>query len=132
MLAALLDASLNGDKAEVLQLLQHVDINASDSVRVSFPRLALQTNNPSQDGRTAIHFAAVNGHLDIVSELCALGANVDQQTNYGRTPMHAAAMQGRRDTVELLCKFGAQVNTQDRIVGRLAMWVNGLTQRRTT
>ncbi|KAH9255247.1 hypothetical protein BASA81_006687 [Batrachochytrium salamandrivorans] len=47
MLAALLDASLNGDKAKVLELLHHVDINASDSVRV-LTSLLFQINHRTE------------------------------------------------------------------------------------
>lgn len=115
-----MDASLSGQKDIVLQVLDkhHVDVNTKDAVSLAHTHTYIcnQTNPPvNKDGRTAIHFAAINGHLEIVEELCVRGANVNEETNYGRTAVHAAAIQGRRDTVDKLCAFGAKVNIKDRI-----------------
>lgn len=42
-------------------------------------------------GRTALHAAAVCGHLDIVELLLASGAATDRTDHDGRTPLHLAA-----------------------------------------
>ena len=44
--------------------------------------------------RTALHFAVLYGHLDIVKHLIAKGASIDETDTYGRTPLYYAARYG--------------------------------------
>ena len=67
-----------------------------------------QTN----DGWTALIWAADCGHLNVVECLLAAGAAVDAQTNDGWTALIWAADRGHLNVVECLLAAGAAVNTQ--------------------
>ena len=48
-------------------------------------------NEPDETGWTALHFAAENGHLDIVKKLVENGADINKANNQGWTALHLAA-----------------------------------------
>ena len=56
-------------------------------------------------------FAALFGHMELVSMLIDAGADVNK-TNYqdGSAPLHAAAFLGRADVVQFLLDNGADPN----------------------
>lgn len=54
------------------------------------------------NGWTPLHFAAFNGHKDVVELLLASRADVNAKDNEGYTPLHWAAERGREDVVEFL------------------------------
>ncbi len=56
------------------------------------------------DGRTALHWAAMNGHKDVVALLLDRmeGVDVAAKDEYGRTALHCAAREGHKDVVALL------------------------------
>ena len=64
---------------------------------------------------TALHLAANNGKLDIVTALLDAGADVNAVTNDGKTALMAAASRsdGGADIVELLLKRGAKRDCVD-------------------
>jgi len=64
-------------------------------------------------GWRPLHFAANNGHVDVVRFLLEKGANVNAQDHRGRTPLHLAALDGHVDVVRFLLEKGANVNAQD-------------------
>jgi uncharacterized protein len=77
----------------------------------------------SQDGVTALHIAAAQGHAEMVSWLVNAGAGVDARDQEGRTPLLHAASAGRARVVELLVReCGANVAARDRH-GRVALQV---------
>ena len=53
-------------------------------------------------GRTALHYAAENGHSEIVGFLLGLGAQVDLPNKWGRTALHYAASKHRLDCIQAL------------------------------
>jgi uncharacterized protein len=60
------------------------------------------------DGRTALHFAAADGDLELVSLLIGAGANVGAGTRIGSyTPLHMASRRGHAEVVRALLKAGA-------------------------
>ena len=67
---------------------------------------------------TPLHFAAQNGHLEVVRLLLERGANVNAQNTdelwwrERRTPLHFAAQNGHLDVVRLLLERGANVNAE--------------------
>jgi len=68
------------------------------------------TNN----GLTALHLAAMNGHPEVLRVLINYGADVDKtENNHGATALHFAAYGGHKKSVSLLIEADAQVNIKD-------------------
>ncbi len=44
---------------------------------------------------TPLHFAAENGHLEVVNELLKMEADMKARDDIGDTPVHKAAEEGR-------------------------------------
>ncbi|GFR59259.1 ankyrin repeat domain-containing protein 6 [Elysia marginata] len=70
----------------------------------------LQTD---KDGRTALHYAAQEGHADTCIFLLSRGCGLDSQDVMGYSPLLRAASQGARDAVQILLEAGCNVNLQD-------------------
>ena len=64
----------------------------------------------SDDGGTPLHFAAYNGHMDMVRLLLENGANTEaMRRDDGGTPLDSAAYNGQTDIVRLLLEEGANI-----------------------
>ncbi|ORY30905.1 ankyrin [Rhizoclosmatium globosum] len=57
------------------------------------------TVSTSEDGGTALHWACLNGHLEIVKVLVKLGANIGAKNLEGKSPLGLAEMMGRERVV---------------------------------
>jgi len=67
------------------------------------------------DGRTALHWAASSGAVDIAQFLIDQKAEVDKKDSSGWTPLHIAVSAGHEDIVRDLVGAGADVNqTNDK------------------
>ena len=92
------DAVARGDLAGVqAELDKGVDVNA-------------KTN--WGDGGTPLHWAAYDGHKEIVELLVAEGADVNAKDVDGLTPLYFAVFRDRNEIVELLIAHGADVDTE--------------------
>ena len=58
--------------------------------------------------RTALHFAALHGHLEIVKQLTAGGADLNQADSQGKQPLFYACRYGHRQVAEFLKSAGAE------------------------
>jgi ankyrin repeat protein len=58
--------------------------------------------------RTALHFAALYGQLDIAAALLTKGANVNEKDADGRTPLDYASQYGHEKVAKLLKSSGAR------------------------
>lgn len=58
-------------------------------------------------GWTFLHWAAFNGHIDIVKLLIEKHANVNVTDKHGRTPLYLSLRYGYEDIVETLLEHGA-------------------------
>ena len=66
------------------------------------------------DQWTALHFAADQGHLDILLEVIKQpGVQFDSQSSNNRTPLHLAAIKGHSEIGRELVKYGADANAKD-------------------
>ena len=65
-------------------------------------------------GKTALHYAAEYGHLEIVELLLANGANVNRRDDDKATPLYFAAVGGFVDVARLLLDYGADINARDK------------------
>jgi ankyrin repeat protein len=68
-----------------------------------------------QNGMTALHIAAMNGKVDIITVLIARGANVNIQDEQGVTPLMLASKDGKLDAVQALIAQGAKLDVQDKL-----------------
>ena len=55
----------------------------------------------SQDGRTALHVAVLNGKVECVKVLVEAGANKEATNNNGETPLHRAAYSVKEECVKV-------------------------------
>lgn len=65
------------------------------------------------DGRTALHYAALDNHAPTVTRLLKSGADVNAQDRKGFTPLHFAAQQQANDAARLLIEAGAAIDPVD-------------------
>ena len=65
-------------------------------------------------GKTALHYAAEYGHLEIAELLLANGANVNRRDDDKATPLYFAAVSGFVDVARLLLDYGADINARDK------------------
>jgi ankyrin repeat protein len=64
-------------------------------------------------GETALHWLAVENHVDAVKFLLARGAVVDERASSGDTALMSAAMLGLEEVCAALIRAGANVNAAD-------------------
>ena len=65
------------------------------------------------NGVTAIHMAALTGHLKIVTFIIDNLPNHDQSAENGLTPLHCAAIMGRFETCKFIINLLANKNPRD-------------------
>lgn len=65
-----------------------------------------------EDGYTAIHRAAYNGHVQVIEKLIQFGANVTAKTNDKWQPLHCACKWNQVEVASLLLQNGADINAQ--------------------
>lgn len=65
------------------------------------------------DGKTALHYAALYGHKDLLEYCMEQHMTVDRANAAGQTPLFSAVENNRPDMIHLLIKAGADVNYRD-------------------
>ncbi|MHA1960719.1 MAG: ankyrin repeat domain-containing protein [Candidatus Thorarchaeota archaeon] len=107
--AKLLQASHDGILEDVVDAIgSDADLEATDS-----------------RGMTALVWAALRGHLEIVRALLEKGANVNCINSAEWTPLMQAAAQGHLDIVNLLLENGANVNMKTFVSGTALIFASG-------
>jgi len=98
----LLEASASGQTDQVLQLLEEHGHHLHKF--------------KDQDGKTAMHLAATNGHSETVSALIMNGADISAQDFTGHTALQRSAAEGQMDVVKQLIGRGCPIDHQDDVV----------------
>lgn len=79
-------------------------------------------SRPARAGQmTALHYAAREGHTDIVALLLQKGARIDEPEANGVRPLLLAIMNDHAETARYLIEHGAGVNADDWY-GRTPLW----------
>jgi len=109
--SGLVFAAQRGDLAEVTRMLESgQDANQAD---------------PGTQ-RTALHWAAKNGKIEIVEALLAKGASIKATDRTGRTPLALAAEGGSVESLRRLLKEGSDINARDQLNGTPIQWAAAL------
>ncbi|XP_065902087.1 mucolipin-3-like [Dysidea avara] len=87
------------------------ETDAAESVKAE---MNIVNTTSIHDGRTPLHFAAQNGHAQVVGMLIRSKVNVNVTAKDGRKPLHFAAEYGHTQVVEILIKSEADVNAADK------------------
>lgn len=64
-------------------------------------------------GRSALTYAAIHGHVDVLKALISWGANPDIHDGDGRTPLHEAVVDNQIDVVRYLLTQPVELNQLD-------------------
>lgn len=75
--------------------------------------LHTQSEKEEYSGLTAIHVAAMCGHVNIVHNLLVCGASIEELSREMQRPLHVAALERQGYMVGFLIGRGAQVDAQD-------------------
>ncbi len=67
-----------------------------------------------ENSRTGLHYAAMNGNLQILAILIKAKAKLNVEDKLGDTPLHLAAEQGQTEAAKLLLDVGAEVDPQNK------------------
>lgn len=85
----------------------------ADVVRALLAHGAVTDAVDAKLGRSALHFAALNGNEEILEQLLLAGGNGDAKDFDGWTPLMYAVQRGDKETALLLTRVGADVNRAD-------------------
>ncbi|KAK6307268.1 60 kDa lysophospholipase isoform X1 [Coregonus clupeaformis] len=85
------------------------DVEALDAIKEMGSNLSLG----DYDGRTPLHVASCEGHLNVVQYLLGQGATVYAKDRYGDTPLRNAVRFRHKEVVKLLRKTGAHFSMDE-------------------
>ncbi|KAA8543895.1 hypothetical protein F0562_021928 [Nyssa sinensis] len=103
-------------------LFTAVQFGDSDTVQTLLERdQTLIHQTTVYDRHSALHIAAANGQIEIVSMLLNRSVNPDLLNRYKQTPLMLAAMHGRISCVQKLIQTGANILMFDSLNGRTCL-----------
>ncbi|KAL3628626.1 hypothetical protein CASFOL_027672 [Castilleja foliolosa] len=107
------------EETELFKALQNGELETVEAMADEDPNLlALKTFR----GRmSAIHVAAANGRIDVISMLLDRFGNPDILNRHKQTPLMLAAMHGKISCVERLIQAGANILLFDTLYGRTCL-----------
>eukprot|EP00939_MAST-03C_sp_MAST-3C-sp1_P003170 g3170.t1 len=87
-------------------------------------------NGIDRAGKTALHYAASNGHAAVAKLLLARGASLNVIDDAGVTPLIEAAKNGQANVVEFLLEKGARKSDVDNTGRNALMWARRVVSKR--
>ncbi|ETE66355.1 Ankyrin repeat domain-containing protein 49, partial [Ophiophagus hannah] len=93
-------------------LLWAAEKNRLSTVQRLLSQNLVSINIQDEDQYTPLHRAAYNGHMEVVRELIAHGADVHALTVDSWTPLHSACKWNNTKIASFLLQHGANVNAQ--------------------
>ncbi|XP_053872985.1 ankyrin repeat domain-containing protein 49 [Malaclemys terrapin pileata] len=93
-------------------LLWAAEKNRLSTVQRLLSQKLAPVNIQDEDQYTPLHRAAYSGHIDVVRELIAHGADVHALTVDGWTPLHSACKWNNTTVASFLLQHGADINAQ--------------------
>jgi E3 ubiquitin-protein ligase XBAT32/33 len=105
-----LSCSRDGDEHDFFRAAQAGDLDALEGLLAADPALARRAT--IYDRLTALHVAAANGCLPVVTMFLARGVRPDVLSRSKQTPLMLAAMNGKIDCALALLDAGANVRTE--------------------
>lgn len=102
------------DAGPPLDIFLAASIDRADRVKELLAADPALASAYSDDGFTALHFAAYFGATDAIAALIASGAAIEAKTKnfLENAPLHAAAAGGRIEAARLLLRHGADPNAR--------------------
>jgi len=85
-----------------------VTIEMCDLLRKKGANINAALIKPSAVGWTTLHYAAINGDVELVKYLIKYGADVNKATGEGSTPLYLAQLGKHEEIVKLLKSAGAK------------------------
>jgi len=85
-----------------------VTIEMCDLLRKKGANINAALTKPGAVGWTALHYAAINGDVELVKYLIKYGADVNKATGEGSTPIYLAQLGKHEEIVKLLKSAGAK------------------------
>jgi len=85
-----------------------VTIEMLDLLRKKGANINAALQRKSAMGWTALHYAAINGDVELVKYLIKYGANVNKATGDGSTPLYLAELGKHEEIIKLLKNAGAK------------------------
>lgn len=73
----------------------------------------IDVNDKSIDGYTALMWASINGHNDVIKFLMEKGANINAKNKYGKTALMLASINLNTNTAKILLSLGADITIKD-------------------
>ncbi len=122
-------ASFNQTKLVALLLAYHADPNTRSLPLQAAAELGnlhitemlfaagAQINTRSAAGRTALHFAVIGDHLDIIRFLIEKSADVNTRDGEGTSPLDDAVWRGYMDATAILLARGARLDEAETKTG---------------
>jgi ankyrin repeat protein len=101
---------------ELLQFLCHYLRQENRSLSAASSTLHFYVNAQNDDGKTALHFAAEQGHTGCVEVLLKNDANILITNHLGQLSVHLAIQNGHDSTVALLLQASNNFSTEFRAI----------------
>ncbi|KAM0871015.1 hypothetical protein ACQ4PT_039661 [Festuca glaucescens] len=114
-----LSCARDGDEHDFFRAAQAGDIDALEGLLTADPALARRAT--IYDRLTALHIAAANGCLPVVSMFIARGVRPDVLSRSKQTPLMLAAMHGKIDCALALLAAGANILMFDSVQARTCL-----------